>query len=323
MKTAVVTYEELRSYVSATKQLVDSELADFLSRLSKVKLCPMLEYALLSDGKRLRPVLTVLSAQSVGGSPEKIVRLALAFELLHTATLVHDDIIDEDSLRRGREPLYSRWSLSSAILSGDALIAMAINLAADYGSEIMKNVSNVGLELCDGEYVDVSLSLSEATEGEYLTKIKKKSASLFRAVTCCGAISAGGTPLEIEALSKFGEYFGMAYQVNDDLSDAIIENRISQDLKNGNVTLPFLYAYKNADSTVKSLLIDNFGNRRVTASVVDEIRSKMRKSGAFAYCQAKVKEYSRNAKESLEGLRESMFKGYLMQFPDYVSKPNA
>jgi len=319
MKAAVMTNESLQSYLSNTKQLVDSELKDLLTTLSMVKLHPMLEYALLSDGKRLRPILTILSAQSAGGNPKRVARLALAFELLHTATLVHDDIIDEDTIRRGTKSLHSRWSLTSAILTGDALIAIAINLAAEYGSEIMKIVSRVGLELCDGEYDDICLSLNEATEEDYLAKIGKKSASLFRAVTFCGALAAGGSHFETEALSRFGEYFGMVYQLNDDLNDVIAENHLSQDLKNGNVTLPFLYAYKNTRDSVRTLLMENFGNKRITTEAAQEIMDELRESGALIYCRDKVKEYSIKAQQSLEGMKESIFKGHLIHFPDYVS----
>jgi octaprenyl-diphosphate synthase len=279
-----------------------------------------LEYALLTKGKRLRPILVILSAQSVGGNPEKVMRLALAFELLHTATLVHDDIIDQDITRRGIKTLYSQWSTNGAILTGDALIALAINLAADYGPQIMKILSNVGLELCEGEYVDATLSLTRATEQEYFTKIEKKSASLFRGAACCGALAVEGNLSEIEALAKFGEYFGMAYQVNDDLEDLLNRNQISQDLKNGNVTLPLLFLYQHGDKTSRKLLIENFGNRSITRVTTEKLRAELDKFGAFSYCRSKVAEYSKQAHSSLEEVRNSVFKDYLAQFFDHVNK---
>jgi geranylgeranyl pyrophosphate synthase len=314
------SYESLQSYLLETRQLIESELEKLLDEVPDAKLRPLLEYALLTNGKRLRPILVILSAQSVGGNPEKVTRLALSFELLHTATLVHDDIIDQDVTRRGAKTLYSRWSMNGAILAGDALIALAINLAADYGSQVTKILSNVGLELCEGEYVDATLSLTKATEQEYYTKIERKSASLFKGAACCGALAAKGNTVEIEALAKFGEYFGMAYQVNDDLEDLLNKNQVSQDLKNGNVTLPLLFLYQHGDKASRKLLIKNFGNKSITKITAERLRVKMDQVGAFDYCRNKVAMYSKLAHSSLREIRNSMFKDYLTQFFNYVNK---
>ena len=314
------TIEDFHSYVFDTKHSIESELEKLVSKISDVRLHPLLEFALLSNGKRLRPILTVLSAQSVGGDPQKVKPLALSFELLHTATLVHDDIIDQDICRRGMKTLYSKWFTKGALLAGDALIALSVNLAADFGPEIMKILSEVGLELSDGEYIDAVLSLDNATEQQYFTKIEKKSASLFRCATCCGALAAGGSRLEVEALAKFGEYFGMAYQLNDDLDDLLGKNQISRDLRNGNVTLPFLYMNEHGDDAAKELMKRNFGNRNVTLAVMEEVKDRMEEFGAFRYCKAKIAEYVKNSRSSLEIVRDSRFKNYLMMFSGYVDE---
>jgi geranylgeranyl pyrophosphate synthase len=308
------TSEDLQSYTSNTRQLIETELENLLSSVSDANLLPLLKYAVLSKGKRLRPVLAILSAQSVGGIREKVVQLALSFELLHTATLVHDDIIDHDTLRRGRKSLHSKWSTNSAILAGDALIALSINLAAEYGPKIMKVLSTVGLELCNGEYIDTSLSLEDSTEWDYFAKIEKKSASLFRGATYCGALAAGAGPVELEALRDYGQFFGMAYQLKDDMGDLLGRNHISQDLKNGNVTLPFLYMANSGDGLSRKLLRENFGNKDVTVAVSQEIRDRMEKIGAFRYCERRVAKYSRKSQDSLKNLRDSVFKNLLIQF---------
>jgi geranylgeranyl pyrophosphate synthase len=308
------TKEDFQAYVLDAKQLVETELENLLSNISDSDLLPLLEYALLSKGKRLRPVLAILSAQSVGGVREKVVQLALSFELLHTATLVHDDIIDQDTFRRGRETVHSKWSTNGAILLGDALIALSVNLAAGYGSRIVKNLSSIWLELCNGEYIDVTLSLEDATEQDYYAKIGKKSASLFRGATFCGALIAGAESSELEALGNYGQYFGMAYQLKDDLEDILRREQISQDLKNGNVTLPFLYMHQHGDNFLRKLLRESFGNKRVTLAVTQKIRDRMEEIGAFSYCQQRIVEYSKKSRESLKGVRDSMFKNFLMRF---------
>jgi geranylgeranyl pyrophosphate synthase len=314
------TSEDFHSYVFKVKRSIESELEKLLSKISDVSLHPLLEFALLSNGKRLRPILTVLSAQSVGGDPKKVNRLALSFELLHTATLVHDDIIDQDTCRRGMKTLYSKWFTKGAILAGDALIALSVNLATDFGPKIMKILADGGLEISDGEYIDAVLSLDDATEQQYFTKIEKKSASLFRCATCCGALAAGGTSLEVEALAKFGEYFGMAYQLNDDLDDLLGKNQISRDLRNGNVTLPFLYLYEHGNGAVKELMKRNFGNRKVALTDMEKLKDTMEEFGAFSYCKEKIAEYMEKSHSSLKVVRDSKFKNYLMQFSGYVDE---
>ena len=314
------TSEEFHSYVFGMKRSLESELEKLLSKISDVSLHPLLEFALLSNGKRLRPILTVLSAQSVGGDPKKVNQLALSFELLHTATLIHDDIIDQDTCRRGMKTLYSKWSTKGAILAGDALIALSVNLATDFGPKIMKILADGGLEISDGEYIDAVLSLDDATEQQYFTKIEKKSASLFRCATCCGALAAGGTSLEVEALAKFGEYFGMAYQLNDDLDDLLGKNQISRDLRNGNVTLPFLYLYEHGKEAVKELMKRNFGNRKVTLTDMEKLKDTMEEFGAFTYCKEKIAEYIEKSHSSLKVVRDSKFKNYLMRFSGYVDE---
>lgn len=313
--------EDLQTYMLASKQLVESELKNLLTNVSDVNLHPLLEYALLTKGKRLRPILTLMSAESVGGNPKSVMQLALSFELLHTATLVHDDIIDQDASRRGAKTLFSKWSANNAILAGDALIALSVSLAADFGPRIMKILANVGLELCDGEYIDTALSLEQATEHEYFIKIEKKSASLFRGAAYCGGLAASGEHLEVEALADFGKFFGMAYQLNDDLGDVLGQDQISQDLKNGNVTLPFLYAYEHGNKAMRQLLKENSGNKDITALVAKEIRERMEETGAFRYCRRRISEYTKKSQMSLSVIRESVFKSCLMQFPACIDVP--
>jgi geranylgeranyl diphosphate synthase type I len=310
--------ENLKSYMLETQESIETELENLVSGVSDVELRPLLEYALLSKGKRLRPILALLGAQSVGGNPKKVMRLALSFELLHTATLVHDDIIDRDTSRRGTEALCSKWSADGAILAGDALIALSVNLSADFGPRIVKTLADVGLELCDGEYVDASLSLESASEGEYFGKIGKKSASLFRGAAFCGGLVGGGSFGEVEALRGFGECFGMAYQLNDDLEDSLSVGGVSRDLRSGSVTLPFLYAYSRADGASRMLLRNCFGSRKVSVVAAHEVDDILEKTGALRYCRMKIADYKAKSRAHLLGLRDSVYKEYLAHLYDCV-----
>jgi geranylgeranyl pyrophosphate synthase len=307
------------SYLNQTKKLINLELSKFVSSLSHLKLHPQLEYALLSKGKRLRPLLVILSAQSVGGEAEKVMPLALAFELVHTATLVHDDIIDRDETRRGIPALHVKWSVNDAILTGDAMIALAVNLASSYGEQILKTVSNSALELCDGEHLDISLSLDSATEEEYFLKIREKSASLFRASAYSGALAGGGSPSEIKSLSTFGENFGIAYQLKDDLVDLEhTSSFISRDLKRGRVTLPLIHLYKTSKSRERQQLKRDFQkalrNREAFNSpAAKRILESLMNAGSLAYAEQKMGYYLQQAIESIKSLKDTVYKEHLVQ----------
>jgi len=254
----------------------------------------------------------------VGGKAEEVMPLALAFELMHTATLVHDDIIDKDQTRRGLPALHVKWSTDDAILAGDAMIALAVNLASSYGEEILKIVSNSALELCDGEHMDIYFSLDSATEEEYFLKIKQKSATLFRASAHSGALAGGGSPSEIHSLSMFGENFGIAYQLRDDLSDIKhTGTSISKDIKRGRVTLPLIHLYNTSNLKEKRQLKRDFQealkNRALNSSVVKRILKRLTTAGSFAYVEQKIDKYLQQAIESVKPLENTVYKKYLIQ----------
>ncbi len=260
----------------------------------------------------MRPIICILSARSVGYGRDDIVPLALAFELIHNATLVHDDIIDRDGLRRGGPTLHRRWSLEDAIIAGDALISLAIGLSADYGPEVIKLVSRCSLELCEGERMELGLSLDRATEEDYFTKVRKKSASLFRVAAQAGAIVGGGTTSEVECLAHFGERFGIAYQIRDDLADLIgIGESGSSDLEIGRVTLPLIHFYQSTDESEKEVLGRCFGNKGLSKEVIGELVSAMEETGSIRYCERKIVENLESAYDSLKAVKETTYKELL------------
>ncbi len=305
-------------YFSKTKKHIELELSKFISSLPQKNLRSKIEYAVLSEGKRFRPFLVILAAQSVGGKRSKVVPLALAFELMHTSTLVHDDIIDQDEMRRGKPSLYKKTSVNEAILIGDALIALSVSLASSFGETILKNVAESALELCEGERLDLVESLRSTTEEAYFEKIKDKSASLCRSASYCGAIAGGASSLEQLALSKFGESLGIAYQLRDDLLD-FTENRDLnlKDLSQGRVTLPLIYCYAHCNPEEKkeierlqTLICKDPLNAK---DLVDELAKIVREKGAFDYCEKKTDEYLTYAMTSVSVLKDTKYKAYLIE----------
>jgi geranylgeranyl pyrophosphate synthase len=299
---------------------VDSELVRLVSDLSDLSLHPQIEYAVESDGKRLRPILVLLSAQNVGGNRDNSISLALAFELMHTATLIHDDIIDQDETRRGRLALHKKWSVNDAILAGDALIALSINLASKYGERIIDIVSKCGLELCDGEHTDVNYVLKTATEESFFKMIKRKTASLFRDAAFCGALAGGATTSEALSFSKFGENLGIAYQLRDDLLDIVSSEEPIQNLKAQRVSLPLIRLYEKSDfKTRKQLERDLFAKEQHCSDVaIENVGSMLLQTDSIAYCREKIAEYKQKSFDSLRPLKENDYKSYLLQMADFL-----
>jgi len=310
--------KSIQSYIDELRKLINEKLRSLVSKIPYPNIRSQIGYALLSRGKRLRPIITILSAQSVGGDRESVIPLALAFEILHTSTLVHDDIIDEDKTRRGLPTLHEKWSRDAAILVGDALIAIAIGIVAEYGPRIIKLASAYGVQLCSGELLDISLSLSDMSEEEYFTKIRRKSASLFRASAECGAIAGGGSESEVASLANFGEHYGIAYQLKDDLEDLIAPENTLLDMRSGRATLPLIYLYQHGSGHVKKLLDEYFGKRNLPESVIKEILTELRNAGAIGYCSEKIMENVNIACKSLSTLKESQFKNCLIYMANLI-----
>ncbi len=319
LSTNNLSEEAFRSYILETKNQINFELSELVQGLSHLSLQPQIGYAILSEGKRLRPLLVVLSAESVGGNRNKIMHLALAFELMHTATLIHDDVIDQDEMRRGSLAVHKKWSVNDAILTGDALIALAVNLASGYGKTVLETVAQSALELCDGAHKDITLSLKTVTEKSYFEKIEEKSASLFRASAFCGALAGGGTRLEVDSLSTFGENLGIAYQLRDDIVDLSQKGKIVlKDLKSGVVNLPLIHAYaisslsdrKEIETKLEAIMN---GNLNESYKDVESIIQFVIQKGSFRHCEQKIDHYLRRAIDSLATLKNSKYKTYLVE----------
>jgi geranylgeranyl pyrophosphate synthase len=324
-KTNVETNEEMfHDYLDDARKFVESELLTHLSRFADLRIYDKIKYVLLSPGKRLRPLLVLLSAQSVGGNREEVTQLALSFELLHTATLVHDDILDQDRYRRNVPTIHEKWSVNEAILVGDAMISLGVNFISDYGPEILKIASETGLTLCDGEYMDVSTTSIELAGVEYLAKIGKKSASLFQAATQCGAIAGGGSDIEVKCLADFGEHYGMAYQLSDDVSDiSSTKGGIPRDLRKHRISLPLIHLYKSSSLAEREMLINDLQTLTNKDAAEKEIPlarilKNLETKGSLAFCKEKINEFIDQAIADVKPLRDSDFKFHLIRMAELL-----
>jgi octaprenyl-diphosphate synthase len=310
------------SYLEEARRFVDDEITGLLPQLTDLGLGEKIAYILQTQGKRLRPVLVMLSAQSVGGQIEPVKKLALAIELLHAATLIHDDVLDQDVFRRNAPTINAKWGVRDAVLVGDALASLSITLSADYGKDITKIMSQTCLLLSDGEYMDVENAHKNLRESDYLETIKRKSASLFKAATQCGAIAAGASRDEVDALAEFGENFGLAYQIKDDLSDVTaLENAIPQDINEFRATLPIIHFCKSAMPNVRQLFFETVAaiksqNPAEKTALVNRLHRDLESAGSLSYCADRINHYVDKAVASLKPLKESVYKAHIIQMAD-------
>jgi geranylgeranyl pyrophosphate synthase len=314
-------------YFDEARRVIDLEILNIGSKIFDLRIGDKIRCVLKAQGKRLRPTLVMLSAQSVGGSIDLVKKLALAVELLHTATLVHDDILDQDTLRRNALTPNAKWGVRDAVLVGDTLASISLNMAADYDDEIVKVMSQTCLLLSDGEYMDIENAKNLKGENYYLEMIRKKSACLFRAATECGAMAGGGSPKEISSLGCFGENFGMAYQIKDDLSDmfSLSQGIFPQDINEFRATLPILHLCEHSANATKNDLLETIASIKTQspqqrAESLYSLQKDLASTGSLEYCVKRIEQYTDAAISSLRPLSESVYKAYLVRMGDWLRK---
>jgi len=221
--------EDLKDYVIRIEKAIAEEIAQYKNS----SFYKPLSYA-VEGGKRIRPLILVLAAESTskkGGNPYPA---AVAVELLHTESLIHDDVIDRESFRRGKPAFHVKYGEQVAILSADFMFAVVVDILTRYGKpQILREIASSVLEMCEGEIVDFKMQMGQDNFSweTYINLIEKKTASLFSAAARIGAIIGEGEDWEIKTLSDFGRLFGVSYQIKDDLLDLRKGERISDVLR--------------------------------------------------------------------------------------------
>ena len=218
--------EEYRSRFGDKLDRIEEELSSLVERYSEHPLAPHLKYA-LEGGKRLRPLISVLAYEAIGGREEDPYLASTIPELLHTVSIVHDDIIDKESIRRGRKPFYKMFGVESSLLLADFVFSIILDIAASYNNKrLLEAASRAAMLMSEGEYKEMLLlSRHSITFSDYLEVISLKTASLFEASAEIAPILAGRRELE-ETLSRFGWYIGMCYQLMDDAEDVANGGRV-------------------------------------------------------------------------------------------------
>ncbi len=286
-------------------------------------LSEVLKTTIGSGGKRIRPALVLLAGHFHSVDREHLLRLATAVELLHDATLIHDDLIDKSLVRRGTPTISARWSQKATVLAGDFLLARAAKLSAQVGSfEVMALISDVVAVICEGEIrQDFGGNRLAFEREEYYDRIYAKTASLFAACTECAAVLSDAPHIEREALREYGHNLGMAFQITDDVLDFVGTERevgkpVGSDLRQGLATLPTIYFYEQ-DPRGKSIPAA-FSNNGHTAEELNRVIDWIRTSPAIQAAQSEAREYAEKAQGALEVLPDTPNRMALWQLADYI-----
>jgi octaprenyl-diphosphate synthase len=282
-------------------------------------------HILFSGGKRLRPLLMVLSARLCGydGNYEKT--FSTIFEYLHAATLLHDDLVDEATLRRGKPVAHSIWGNAIAVLVGDFLLARSLSIAAETKRpDVIKVVAEITENMSQGEIHQLmKKGCIDLTETEYMEIIERKTAVLFQGTCRVGALISGVSKEKEDALAGYGFNIGIAFQMVDDLLDysqntPALGKKVGADLKEGKLTLPVIYSLKSADTTDRIQMEKIIKNKDFSMEDFETLIAIMKKYGGQTYTQKVAQKYVKNAKNALEIFQNSTTKEILLTIADYT-----
>jgi octaprenyl-diphosphate synthase len=284
-----------------------------------------ISYALDSNGKRIRPAIVLLAAQATGKSRPEHIDLAIVVELIHLATLVHDDIMDGASQRRGKLTAYAKWGAELSVLLGDSLFCHALMLSSNFANPIInRKIAEASNEVCTGEILqtqrrfDLKLSIAE-----YLKIISMKTGALFRVSTEMAAVLNGCTAAEVLALRNYGDYLGIAYQIYDDCLDlagteGATGKTIGTDLAKGKLTLPLLHILAQASDAERGRLHDIILHG--TPENRAELLAQVVERGGLKNAVRRIQSYLDQAIASLQVLPKSGFRETLEGIPRAVSE---
>lgn len=278
-------------------------------------------YIVESGGKRLRPLLVLLSANACGYEGDKHISLAAVIEFIHTATLLHDDVVDNSELRRGNATANARWGNAPSVLVGDFLYSRAFQIMVEIGRmEIMQVISHATTVIAEGEVMQLLNQRNpDTSEDAYMQVILGKTAMLFEAATEAGAILADADPAQREALRLYGLHLGIAFQLVDDVMDYLssaeeMGKNVGDDLAEGKATLPLIHAMRECDEAERQLLRNAI--RKGGLEDLQPILSIVERTGAIEYTQQKAREQSQLAIDALAPLPDSSFRNTLIQLAE-------
>ncbi len=303
---------------------MDEAIPKFLPITPPDEMYKAMRHLLDAGGKRLRPSALLLASEAVGGKPENVMPAAVAIELIHNFTLIHDDIMDEADLRRGLTTVHKKWGVSGAIVAGDALYSKAFEILSCTKSEPSQLVESLELmsktctDICEGQWMDMNFETrKDVKEEEYMRMVEKKTAVLFASAVKMGAILSGANREVVRALWDFGRLTGVGFQIYDDVIDLITPEEILGKARGGDIiegkrTLIVIHALS------KGISIEALGKSNATRSEVSAAITALKESGSIDYAMNKALGFVEEGKASLKVLPDSEAKKILIGLADYM-----
>jgi octaprenyl-diphosphate synthase len=296
------------------------------SMTSKVALLNRITYFIVNrKGKQMRPMFVLLTAKMVSGGNvnERTYRGACVIELIHTASLVHDDVVDDSNRRRGFFSLNALWKNKIAVLVGDYLLSKGLLLSIDNGDfDLLQIISVAVREMSEGELLQIEKARRlDITEEVYYDIIRKKTATLIAACCALGAQSVIEEEVQVKNMHRFGELIGMAFQIKDDLfdyTDDAIGKPTGIDIKEQKMTLPLIYVLNTCTSKEKSWLINSIKNYNKDKKRVKEVIAFVKNNNGLAYAEKKMLQFQQEALQLLAHYPDSTFKEALILMVNYV-----
>jgi len=308
--------EDLEEIEYALKQ----NLNPYLDLISDVA-----SHILFSGGKRLRPLLMILSARICGYKGDMDKTYSTIFEYLHVATLLHDDLVDGATLRRGKPVAHSIWGNSITVLTGDFLLARSLSISAKTGLlKVIQIMTKITEDMSQGEIHQlIRMGNLDLTEDEYIEIIRRKTAVLMQGACWTGALIANASEKEEKALAEYGVNLGIAFQMADDLLDytsdtSILGKEVGADLKEGKLTLPVIYSFKKADSEDRIIMEKIITDKNFSFNDFEILIELLKKYGGLEYTKRLASKYIEKAKNSILFFGPSATKELLLNIADYA-----
>lgn len=300
--------QELYMYIQAEAEKINRVMRDDLAAIEDTSLAEIVDYALFNGGKRLRPILCILAARLCGARDNKAARLAIAFEYLHAATLLHDDVIDRADTRRGRRAANLVWGRTPAILAGDYLHARSMYLVGQLGrGDALDIICRTTAAMVEGEFKQLHNARNfNQSEADYLAVVEGKTALLIAAVCEIGARFAEGTEQQVAALKSYGAALGTAFQITDDLLDYLGDPEktgkgVGNDFCEGKMTLPLIHALDNAANPERQAIMNLLaGEPEQRRQAIARIIPFIEQHNGFQYARQRAKELTDRAIRELE-----------------------
>ncbi|MHC4206815.1 MAG: polyprenyl synthetase family protein [Planctomycetota bacterium] len=318
----VPAFRPIAEELSKVGNLIDQQLT---SHVKAGDINGLLEQISLRSGKMIRPGLVLLAGRCYGKTTDKHITVAAVIEMIHNATLLHDDVIDEGKKRRGTPTINSLWGNESAVLLGDLILSHIFKMCAQLESRVSEVIATAAIRLCTGELRQVvQKHYWQLNEAEYIDVITEKSAVLFSSSCFLGALLAGASEPQAQSLADFGLNAGIAFQITDDLLDIVGDESktgktLGSDVDKHKLTLALIHLLKAVDEKEKNSIINSFLDRKDSQYDKRALVEILNRHGSLEYARSRAREFVATAKQALADLKESDFKEALIETAEFMT----